>query len=119
MKWETVSDFIAFALVNPTKKDSWREDDYIESEFIDEDLIVFINESLQTGETLISVDLRESFNKVKQCPIHFTIPVSNRKTKRIREALKFLKKNEKIAGQFFGRMPGFDDLDSEKFYNFQ
>lgn len=117
--WKTVSDFITFALVNPTKKDSYRDDDYIQSQFIDENFIVFTNESLQTGETLISVDLRESFNKVKQCPIHFTIPASNRKTKRIREALKFLKKNEKIAGQFFGRMPGFDDLDAEIYFNFR
>jgi len=69
-----------------------------------------------------SVDFKESFNKVSQSPIHFVVEtgkeISSRKTKRIFEALRFLQKNEKEAGHFFGVMQGFDDLSSENYYNF-
>jgi hypothetical protein len=77
------------------------------------------------GFYLVSVDLREVFNKTSQCPIHFEISsykeLPKRKKNRIREATRFLLANRKIAGKFFGRMDGFDDLSSssrDQFYSY-
>jgi hypothetical protein len=75
----------------------------------------------ETG-VLFSIDLRSSYNKESQMPIHFVVKLgeslSNRKMKRICEAITFLQRNEKEAGQYFGSIPGFDDLSSEIRMNF-
>jgi hypothetical protein len=66
------------------------------------------------GFWLVSVDLKETFNKISQSPIHFIYSeyekFSNRKKKRIRQALNFLLQSRKNAGSYFGKMPGYDDL---------
>ena len=75
------------------------------------------------SNALISIDLKSCYNKESQMPIHFSVelgnPISNRKMKRICQAITFLMTHRKDAGGFFGSLPGFDDLDSEqrqKFY---
>lgn len=66
------------------------------------------------GFWLVSVDLHESFNKTSQSPIHFVYSTyekfSNRKMKRIQNAINFLLANRKSAGGYFGELPGYDDL---------
>lgn len=66
------------------------------------------------GFWLVSVDLKESFNKTSQSPIHFVYSeyedLSNRKKKRIQSAINFLLANKKNAGGYFGELPGYDDL---------
>ncbi len=62
-------------------------------------------------EFLVSVDLKSCFNKVSQSPIHFILPLSKRKEKRVKEALNFLLARKKEAGTFWGRLEGFDDVD--------
>jgi hypothetical protein len=66
------------------------------------------------GFWLVSVDMKESFNKTSQSPIHFIYSeyekFSNRKKKRIQSATNFLLTNRKSAGTYFGQLPGFDDL---------
>ena len=83
----------------------------------------FVAVSKAWSMALISIDLRHCYNKESQMPIHFVIeagkPISNRKMKRVCEAITFLIRNKKDGGGFFGSLPGFDDLDSEqrqKFY---
>jgi len=67
------------------------------------------------GIFLVSIDLHSCFNKVSQCPIHFVFDenqkFSKRKIKRIHQAINFLLRNKNRAGEFFGKMEGFDDLD--------
>jgi hypothetical protein len=67
------------------------------------------------GRWLVSIDLKSSFNKTSQSPIHFLYDdyskFSKRKKKRIQQAINYLLANKKNAGTFCGRMPGFDDLD--------
>jgi hypothetical protein len=67
------------------------------------------------GLWIVSIDLKSSFNKTSQSPIHFVYDdygkFSKRKKKRIQQAINYLVANEKDAGGFFGRLPGFDDLD--------
>lgn len=68
----------------------------------------------QDGFWLVSVDLKESFNKTSQSPIHFIYSeyekFSNRKKKRIQSATNYLLANRKSAGTYFGALPHFDDL---------
>jgi hypothetical protein len=69
------------------------------------------------GNWLVSADLKETFNKVSQSPIHFMYfedkKFSQRKMKRVHEAINFLRRNKKDAGKFWGHMDGFDDLSSD------
>ncbi len=67
----------------------------------------------KAGEVLVSVDLNSSFNKVSQSPIHFILPLSKRKGKRVQSALNYLLRNRKDAGTFWGQPPGFDDLSED------
>jgi len=80
-----------------------------------DDFIICVDE--YHGFHIVSVDLKEVFNKTSQSPIHFEFseykPLSKRKKDRIREAMRFLIKNRKDAGGFFGCMDGFDDLSSD------
>lgn len=80
-----------------------------------DDFIICVDE--RHGFFLVSVDLKEVFNKTSQSPINFEISeyksISKRKKDRIREAMRFLIKNRKDAGGFFGCMDGFDDLSSD------
>ena len=76
------------------------------------------------GTWLVSVDLKEYFDKTSQSPIHFMYfedkKFSRRKIKRIHEATNFLRRHAHEAGQFWGHMDGFDDLSSDvrrDFYN--
>jgi hypothetical protein len=87
-----------------------------------DDFIICIDE--HHGFHIVSVDLKDVFNKTSQSPIHFQFsqykPLSKRKKNRIREATRYLLANRKIAGGFFGCMDGFDDLSSSNrlaFYN--
>ena len=89
-----------------------------------DDFIICVDE--YHGFHIVSVDLKEVFNKPSQSPIHFQFseykPLSKRKKDRIREATRYLLANRKIAGKFFGCMDGFDDLSSSNrlsFYNFK
>ena len=67
------------------------------------------------GLWLVSIDLKSSFNKTSQSPIHFLYDdygkFSKRKKKRIQQAINYLVANEKDAGTFCGSLTGFDDLD--------
>ena len=77
---------------------------------------------LHNNKAVFSVDLNECFNKTGQCPIHFVIDfgrkLSRRKDTRIFSALNTLIRLRENAGEFFGLIPGFDDLSSENYYQF-
>lgn len=78
----------------------------------------------KNGFWLVSIDLKSSFNKTSQSPIHFIWSeyegLSERKMNRIKSAINHLLRNKKNAGKFFGGMDGYDDLNDDvrsDFYN--
>lgn len=71
----------------------------------------------RNGFWLVSIDLKSSFNKTSQSPIHFIWSefekISERKLNRIKSAINYLLINEKTAGTFFHSLPGYDDLSED------
>ena len=89
-------------------------------DFLNDQYRVFTNDSFRidvyqrNGIILVSADLKNCFDKSSRSPINFYFskdkPLSRRKKRRIHEGINFLIRNCKIAGEFFGEMPKFDDL---------
>lgn len=77
---------------------------------------------MNNDSNLVSVDFKSCFNKVSQCPIHFIHQeykkFSRRKKNRIRQALRYLQSNKKIAGTYFGKLDYFDDLSVDVLNDF-
>lgn len=69
--------------------------------------IVFIEKFLTH---CISVDHRKCYNKVSQCPIHFTIGLSRRKNNRLHQALKFLRTEEGAKQSATFNWNGYDEF---------
>jgi hypothetical protein len=117
---DAVKDILFELLGEGSIKNCDYSDDYATYEC--EDFHVDISE--KNGFFLISIDLKTSFNKTSQSPIHFIYSpyekFSKRKKSRIVSALNFLTRNKKEAGKYFGELPGYDDLGEHvrrDFYN--
>lgn len=102
--------FELFGSIRKVDDYSGFETDY--SVYQNDDFIINVEKN-KNNEYLISVDLSVVFNKVSQSPINFIYngKLSKRKKQRIFQAVNHLLRNRQIAGGFFGRMDGFDDLD--------
>lgn len=110
----TIEEFLEFAAKSPRLTFS----DEIYSNYEDDNFIFVFQKHEKLDEVLVSMDFKAVFNKASQAPIHFILPIKGRKLKRLKQAIKFLVENKKIAGTFFGRLPGFDDFDSTVLFSF-
>ncbi len=110
----TIEEFLDFAAKDPQL--TFSDEPY--STYKDDDFIFLFQRHEYLDDILVSIDFKSCFNKTSQCPIHLILPIKGRKLKRLKQAIKFLIDNRKIAGTFFGELPGFDDFDSETLYTF-
>lgn len=88
----------------------------------DDELTFRVNYDLHTESHCISVDNRKCFNKDSQCPVHFTLDLSNRKENRLRQALKFLRTKEGSQASATFNWNGWDEFGRhvrDEFYHRQ
>lgn len=72
-----------------------------------------LNVSYINGYNLISIDHKKCYNKASQCPIHVSLPLSDRKMERFKKALAFLRteEGERASATFNWKNYGYDDFD--------
>lgn len=97
-------------------------EDFISKRFSDERFVItnqklIIIQEKKSNFDLYCIDLLSCYNKQGQMPICFIIEedqISNRKLKRINQAIQYLLDHEKEAGTFLGELPGFDEFNNSQ-----